>query len=297
VLEYIRLKPGRGFKPIRAALYYSQRIVVHEGLRSAVTASIAASIDLRHPRNRRNARSPDRTAVLASLDATGIALLPSLKPEQVTEINEYLSDKPLVLRNGQRSRRDLVPPETTIADYPLETVLHCPRVIEIANSPENIQIASEYLGCLPTISTIGIRWSLPGGQQQATTQNFHRDMEDWRFLKFFAYLTDVDLDSGPHLFVRGSHRRGGSLFFRPIETDYIEKAFGADSIEQVSGPSGTAFIADTRGIHAGPIPRRRARLMLEVGYSILPNFALKYRPLEFNPRPPVDKYINRLLIR
>jgi hypothetical protein len=231
------------------------------------------------------------------LHAAGIALLPSLKPQLVTEINEYLSDKPLVLRNGQRSRRDLVPPGMTIADYPLETVLRCPRVIEIANSPENIQIACEYLGCLPTISTIGIRWSLPGGQQQATTQNFHRDMEDWRFLKFFVYLTDVDLDSGPHLFVRGSHRRGASLFFRPIETDYIKNAFGTDSIEQVSGPSGTAFIADTRGIHAGPIPRRRARLMLEVGYSILPNFALKYRPLESNPRPPVDKYINRLLIR
>src|SRR4051812_11002340 len=88
VMDYVRLKPGRGFKPIRAALYYAQRIVVHEGLRSAVAASIAASIDLRHPRNRANAPSADRTAVLASLHAAGIALLPSLKPQLVTEINE-----------------------------------------------------------------------------------------------------------------------------------------------------------------------------------------------------------------
>jgi hypothetical protein len=55
---------------------------------------------------------------LASLNTAGIALLPSLSPEHVTEINEHLSDKQLVLRNGQRSRRGLVPAGTTIADYP-----------------------------------------------------------------------------------------------------------------------------------------------------------------------------------
>jgi hypothetical protein len=105
--------------------------------------------------------------------------------------------------------------------------LRCPRILEIANAPENIQIAADYLGCLPTISTIGILWSLPGGQQQATTQNFHRDMEDWRFLKFYVCLTGADPGSGPHLFVRGSRRDGGSFF----ETDYIEKSFRAGSVE------------------------------------------------------------------
>jgi hypothetical protein len=300
VLEYIRLRPGRGFKPIRASLYYAQRIVVHEGLRTVIIACIVKVINLLQPRREwsqdENFPSAGRSGTTVSLKTSGIVPFPSLLPEHITEINEYLSDKPLVLRDGKQCQRDLLPPGTTIGDYPLETVLRCPHVMEIANTRENIQIVSEYLGCLPTISTIGIRWSLPGSQQQATTQNFHRDFEDWRFLKFFAYLTDVDLDCGPHLFVRGSHRGAGSMFFRPIEVEYIRKTFGDDAIEQVSGPRGTAFMADTRGIHAGPIPKRRARLMLEVGYSILPNFALKYSPLKFSPHPPVNKYINRLLL-
>jgi hypothetical protein len=300
VLEYIRLSPGRGFKPVRAMLYYAQRIVIHEGLRTSIISCIVKVINLVEPQQgmrRHDGSYPsNRAGIMTSLKTAGIALLPSLAPKQIAEMNEYLSDKPLVLRDDTRSVRERVPPGTTIADYPLETVLRCPHVLEIANIPENIQIASEYLGCLPTISTIGIRWSFPGGEPQATTQNFHRDMEDWRFLKFFLYLTDVDPDSGPHLFVRGSHRDAGSMFFRPIGTDYIEKMFGADALEQVFGPRGTAFLADTRGIHAGPIPKQRPRLMLEVGYSILPNFALKYTPLPFTPAAPVNRYINRLLI-
>src|SRR5712664_174359 len=118
VLEYIRLRPGRGFKPIRATLYYSQCVVVHEGLRSAITACIVAIINLLHSRTRArrgsDAVSRESATLLASLNAAGIARLPSLRPEQVKEINEYLSDKPLALRNGDRSLRDLVPPETTI---------------------------------------------------------------------------------------------------------------------------------------------------------------------------------------
>ncbi len=36
---------------------------------------------------------------------------------------------------------------------------------------------------------------------------FHFDLDDWRMLKFFFYLSDVDADAGPHVYVRGSHNR------------------------------------------------------------------------------------------
>ena len=56
------------------------------------------------------------------------------------------------------------------------------------------------------------------------------------------------------------------LFARPIGHDYIERAFGPDSIRPVTGPAGTAFMIDVNGIDAGPIPAQRPRLMLTVGY-------------------------------
>ena len=243
-------------------------------------------------------QAPDSSAVLSSLEDDGIAVLLERLPKQVEEMNHFLSDKPVVLRrSGEIVHHERLPPGCTMADYQLETVLNCPHVLALANSDFLIRTATQYLGCLPTISTVGIRWSLPGSRCEASTQSFHRDRDDWRCLKFFVYLTDVDGTSGPHHFVRGSHRTQFELFSRPYEAETLEKAFGRDAMCVVTGPAGTAFLADTIGIHAGPIPIRKPRLMLEVGYTLLPVFALLYKPVEIEPRPAVDKYINRLLIR
>ena len=43
--------------------------------------------------------------------------------------------------------------------------------------------------------------------------------------------------------------------------------------------------------------RLEPRLILQVGYTLLPRFSLLYKPVEIQSRPAVDKYINRLFIR
>ena len=300
MLEYARLTPGRGFKPMRAALYYTQRLLVQPGLRAAIISWIAAAINWKRRSGQQKKPGPhmsDRSRVVASLKTDGWTFLPAISPKQVADIKQYLADKPVVLRDRKVMPLNQVPRDFTVADYPLETVLRSPHFFEIANAPANIDIATQYFGCAPTISSVGLRWSLPGDREQATTQKFHRDPDDWCCLKFFVYLTDVDLDCGPHLYVPGSHRTAASLFARPIERDHIEQSFGLDSIHPVTGPAGTAFMVDVHGIHAGPIPTRKRRLMLAIGYSILPVFALLYEPMAVEPRPPVDKYINRLFVR
>jgi hypothetical protein len=297
MLDYVRLTPGRGFKPMRAALYYAQRLLVHPGLRASIVSCIAAVINWKTPPARRPSLASDSSHILASIKTNGWAFLPTISPEQVEDIKQYLADKPVVLRDRKVVPLSCVPPDCTVADYPLETVLGTPHFLEMANAPANIEIATQYFGCLPTISSVGIRWSLPGDREQATTQKFHRDLDDWRCLKFFVYLTDVDLTSGPHHYVPGSQRTAASLFARPIGHDYIDRTFGLDNIRPVTGPAGTAFMVDVNGIHAGPIPTRRPRLMLTVGYTILPVFAMLYKkPLTINSTPAVDKYINRLFV-
>jgi hypothetical protein len=59
--------------------------------------------------------------------------------------------------------------------------------------------------CKPTISALGLRWSFPVPGQSSALQMFHRDSEDWRYLKVLVYLTDVDEDAGPHVYLHGSH--------------------------------------------------------------------------------------------
>ena len=49
-------------------------------------------------------------------------------------------------------------------------------------------------------------WSFTNKNQALEkTQYFHRDLDSLNFLKFF-YLTDVDQNSGPHQYIKYSHK-------------------------------------------------------------------------------------------
>ena len=76
------------------------------------------------------------------LAANGWALLPPISSEQVEDIRQYLADKPVVLRDHKVMPLSRVPPDCTIADYPLKTVLGSPHFFEIANAPINIETAT-----------------------------------------------------------------------------------------------------------------------------------------------------------
>ena len=178
----------------------------------------------------------------------------------------------------------------------MDRVLACPSVLDLVNHPAVLRLAARYLGCTATLSSLGIRWSFPARAGAVDTQLFHRDPDDWRFLKLFVYLTDVDADAGPHVFVAGSHRTAGRLRARPYETDEIERRYGRDALLTLTGPRGTSFVADTYGIHRGAVPLARPRLILQAQYSLLPVFSLLYRPMPAEPRPGLDPYVSRLLI-
>jgi len=83
------------------------------------------------------------------------------------------------------------------------------------------------------------------GPPNPDIQDWHRDKDDLRFLALFVYLTDVLQESdGPHLFQVGTHQGPNVGVVRPV-----------------LGPAGTAFLADTRGIHMGVRPAVAPRTM------------------------------------
>jgi len=57
----------------------------------------------------------DCSAVLRSLATEGIAILPERPPDQVKEMNRFLSDNPVVLPSGERVHHERVPRGCTIA--------------------------------------------------------------------------------------------------------------------------------------------------------------------------------------
>ena len=122
----------------------------------------------------------------------------------------------------------------------------------------------------------------------SNAQKWHRDRDDLSFLQLFLYCTDVDLDSGPHAYLPQTHRCTNlrRLFPAiPDQSDLItgrNHKFYSDSELDLSGftgqrkvwtgPAGSCFFEDTRGLHRAYPPRKTARLIFSVVWTIGPGF-------------------------
>lgn len=294
MIPYARLTPGRGFSPMRAAAYYGQRLVTMPRARALVTRSIAAVINARQGR-KPVAASPALAQALAILRAEGLLPLPSYPVETIDRLVARLKTENVIDAKGAAVPLAALAPGTAAAAYPLRTVLALPEMFGIMNNPFVLDLAAAYLGCRPTLSSLGIRWSLPGGTGN-DVQLFHRDMDDWRSVKFFVYLTDVAPGTGPHIYVRGSHRTQSRLRARPYSLAEVTARFGADAMVPVTGARGTAFLADVYGIHRGAPPVSGPRLILQIQYSVLPIYAFAYRPVAAPLPEGSDPYMYRLLV-
>ena len=185
--------------------------------------------------------------------------------------------------------------ETNIGYYTWDEVIRAPHLLEIANHPDILQAAELYLGCKPVIDNIGAAWSFPGRNTAKGVQRFHRDFDCARCFKLFIYLTDMDEQSGPHVYVRGSHR-SPILDSGKAQTDaQIAESFGEDAIMAITAPAGSWFLEDVYGFHKGLLPISKPRLLVAIEYNLYPS------PL--SPKKPIlpaddryDPYINRLFL-
>lgn len=186
-----------------------------------------------------------------------------------------------------------IPEKTHVANFYSSDLMQIPEIVRLANDPFLLNIASQFLGCKPTLSSINMWWSVPGKKNAAAAQNFHRDIDDFKFIKVFFYLTDVDQESGPHVYVRGSSQSKHYRKEGRFSDEEIESLFGKENIIYFTEPKGSIFIVDTYGIHKGLLPNGKERLLLQFEYSINPIFAYNYSkvsPIVEN----YDKYVNRL---
>ena len=300
-MEYTQLIPGRAFKSLHSLMYYTQRIVTPRRLRGAVVRSLAGYLRVRHGMPEQ-ARSTDLAyeQTLATLQADGHALLGALlTPSQLGDIHRYLADRLLAPhgRSLPTFPAHKPPPGTRMAEYSIVDTLACPHLLALANSAPLVRLAAHYIGCKPTISAIGLRWSYPQAGNGSGLQGFHRDCDDWRFIKVFVYLTDVDDGAGPHVYVSGTHHEHCSMRLQPYSDDEVAKSYDPSRITSVTGAAGTGFAVDTRGIHKGLVPTQKPRLLLQIQYSLLPVYMYRYEAPQRSAPGHLDGYINRLFVR
>src|SRR6185312_10257891 len=150
----------------------------------------------------------------------------------------------------------------------------CQAANKLAHDPILCSIARGYFDAEPVLIAVRAWWSFAtnDGPQANNGQTYHFDIDGYRSVAFFFYLTDVDSSSGAHIYIRGSHlhkRVSHLLSLHKSRSDReIEEFYPADDIRVICGKAGTGFAEDTFCFHKGSAPLLRDRLMLQVRFGL-----------------------------
>ena len=176
--------------------------------------------------------------------------------------------------------------------------------IESALAPTIVRIANAYLGMFSRFYFCSLNITTPvgSGADAVASQKWHRDPEERMLLKMFIYLSDVDEESGPFTYIKGSQRGGryGALFpQKPPRSSYPEEAevlarVRKEDIFQCVGKAGSVIFADTAGLHRGGFAKSKKRIMFTAGFypgsSVWPELMKRPTDLEksawFKNAPP-----------
>jgi hypothetical protein len=260
----------------------------------------------------------------AAIGERGHVTLPVIDADRIADMRRHFEDQIVIpgmhITGEGRCSLEEARADNNIARFQTRTVLTCPHVLEIASDPQVISVVESHLGTIPTILGYSAWWSFADPEEAIESQLFHTDHEDYRFCKLFIYLTDVDEDGGPHVYVEGTHepdtiaalRRQWAdeetafddWFFRNFWKDEEQTRHycGRDPIT-LTGAAGSCFLVNTRGIHKGLLPRSKDRLICQVLYGVAPRLLEEWDPLRLGTpkgdavptsvrRRPLD-YVNR----
>jgi len=181
---------------------------------------------------------------------------------------------------GMKSVAEFEPNKLDKARYELAeaSVWQIPAYQQIVADPIFVNLSQAYFRGRSILKELALWWS-PAVHKAApdaeAAQVFHFDYDAapiW--LKFFVYLNDVAPTTGPHVFVKGSHRigmeRSRELLSRGyvrLQDSEIANVYGADNIVEICGAKGTVIAVDTIGFHKGGVPSEGHRVLAQIEYA------------------------------
>lgn len=281
--------------------------------------------------------APDRSwfGGLEQLHRDGYVKLPAVfSAEQAAEVRRYLEGNPVhkgpdvFAFDGQPKPLAEARQAFPMAGYRSDQVIRAPHLVDLFNDPRLIDLLEAYLGCVPTLYSMNAWWSFPANRPELVySQYFHRDIDDWRFVTLFLFLTDVDEASGPHQVIAGSHTPDGltqllsrakaqgqdlmgfnleQSFSKPMGEELSQacERILDEAVVNVCGAAGTMHLVNTTALHRGLMPLKSPRLVAWARYGLGPTVNSSNRqhgPLAKCLVPtclvdsPRNRFINRLL--
>ncbi|MBW4654676.1 MAG: phytanoyl-CoA dioxygenase family protein [Kaiparowitsia implicata GSE-PSE-MK54-09C] len=229
---------------------------------------------------------PTVTSVVEALKQDGMCGGFQLAPSVVEEIVQFAKSTPcygdrrkqLGFYYDDREKAEQLANRAFAIGHFWNVPVMCSTVDRIRQDPALLAIAAHYLQGTPVHQGSQMWWTFAKPNTEAPLkskgdagQEFHYDLDDSYSVKFFFFLTDVDANSGAHVYVQGSHRwkqlrhqwkREG------IPEAELMRTYGDDAVITVEGKAGLGFVEDTACFHRGIPSRSRDRLLLTVQYAL-----------------------------
>ena len=218
-----------------------------------------------------------------SLKDDGVSFGLELKKEYLERIKKYTEENLCFAdRNPEKGFKledldrvnNILKKDVVVAQYFNFSQSEVAKEISSSNIINNIVM--EYFKKQPKFVGANLWWTFPGKHQERDrlkhAHYFHRDIDDYKFLKLFIYVTDVDENSGPHIVVKSTHRsklicKLSDFWKERRYTDYeVQKSYAKDIIT-ILGRSGTSFFENTLCLHKGTTPNQNARLLLQFEWA------------------------------
>lgn len=232
-----------------------------------------------------NVTSADSTAnVVATLNDEGYYVGLKLSPTTMASLRQSVASTPCYAERDPKrpfliGQKAAVEQRTgrkiKVASY-FDQQEEWPAFAAMRDDPALLAIAEAYLGCKPVYLRSELAWSFPTeattAEKIAAAQVFHCDINDYKILKFFFYLSDVGPGSGPHAYIKkgplartAKHQLLGQRCASVPDEELIGTYPG--QMVTVCGGEGLGFVGDPYYFHRGATPVDNDRLLMQVEFG------------------------------
>lgn len=162
-------------------------------------------------------------------------------------------------------------PVSPVYQFSFQRIVENEELQKLIFDQSLLSFAQAYLNTRPVMDLIAMWWSVPfeGKGKSEAAQMYHFDLDRIKFIKFFFYLTDVDAETGPHCYVKASHKRLLPALQKDgrLTDEEVTQAYGKENLLELCGKKGTIMAVDTRGLHKGKDLTRDKRLIFQIEFA------------------------------
>ena len=179
-------------------------------------------------------------------------------------------------------------PKAVLYEVDSEYLINQKIIQQILLKDELISFGRDYFRSEPFFDhvSLSVTTNYKKIADSSAAQLYHFDLDRPKWLKFLTYVNDVDLNNGPHCFIKKTHKKE-FMPFKIRSKGYVRLKENDNNITKlkkneitITAKSGTAIIEDTKGLHKGSVVKDGYRILLNIQLNSS-MFGTPYKVLKF----------------